>query len=379
MFDAERALLRRFGHHVEELIFHNDSIDDNRSLLAGVPVALGTVWSQAGFKEVRERVRRHHAEVVHFHNTFPLISPAGYYAAHAEGAAVVQTLHNFRLGCANGLFMREGKVCELCIGRQVAWPAVRHRCYRGSAAGSAAVVAMQAVHRVLGTWSREVDRFIALTTFARDKFVELGLPEDRLVVEPNFLGEDPGLGHGEGGFALFVGRLSEEKGIRVLLEAWRHVHSMPLVVVGDGELAGLVEAAIREGGQIEWRGRRGVEEILAMMKAARVLIIPSICYEGLPRVLVEAAATGLPVITSEIGSLHELVHPGVTGFHVPPGDALSLARVVNAFPERSEAVALSQGARAEFEARYTAARHHAALISTYTAAVRAQRPRIRRD
>lgn len=116
-----------------------------------------------------------------------------------------------------------------------------------------------------------------------------------------------------------------------------------------------------------------------MMKAARVLIIPSICYEGLPRVLVEAAATGLPVITSEIGSLHELVHPGVTGFHVPPGDALSLARVVNAFPERSEAVALSQGARAEFEARYTAARHHAALISTYTAAVRAQRPRIRRD
>src|SRR5205814_1104988 len=166
-------------------------------------------------------IRAQRPRVAHFHNTFPLISPAAYYAARAEGVGVVQTLHNFRLLCPNALFFRDGKVCEDCLGRPVAWPGVVHGCYRGSRAASAATAVMTAAHRALGTWRTAVDVYVALTEFSRQKFIAGGLPAEKIAVKANFVYPDPGPGAGAGGYAVFVGRLSAEKGVETLLAAWR--------------------------------------------------------------------------------------------------------------------------------------------------------------
>src|SRR5918992_159111 len=207
--EFERRLLTDAGVEVD--LYE----DDNRRVeeIGRLRAATDTVWSRRSRRAIRERLRAKSYDVVHVHNFFPLISPAVHHAAQAEGCAVVQTLHNYRLLCPNGIFFRDGHVCEDCLGRSVAWPAVAHACYRGSRPASAAIVAMLAGHRLLGTWRSKVDAFIALNEFGRRKFIEGGLPAERIVVKPNFVTPDPGVGDGKGGFALFVGRLTPEKGV----------------------------------------------------------------------------------------------------------------------------------------------------------------------
>ena len=157
------------------------------------------------------------------HNFFPLISPAVYHAAQAEGCAVVQTLHNYRLSCPAGIFYREGRVCEDCLGKAVPWPGVLHGCYRGSRAGTAAVAAMLAGHRLIGTWRSKVDLYIALNEFMRQKAIAGGVPAGKIAIKPNFVSPDPGAGSGAGGFALFTARLNREKGVPELLAAWQRL------------------------------------------------------------------------------------------------------------------------------------------------------------
>lgn len=364
MFDSELMLLRTHGHDVETLVLDNALISDQRSPVDAVRLGVGTVWSREGHQSVANTLKRFPAEAVHFHNTFPRISPAAHYAAHAAGATVVQTLHNYRLLCANGMLLRDERPCEDCVGTRLALPALRHRCYRSSGAATAAVVAMQVVHRALGTWTRTVDHFIALTDFARRKFIEAGLPADRIAVEPNFVHPDPGLGQGDGNYALFVGRLSSEKGIETLLDAWRRVRSLRLVIIGDGPLADKVRSAAEANRQIEWRGKLPSHSVLSAMRQARVLLIPSAWYEGLPRVLVEAYAVGLPVIASNLGALSAAVVPGRTGAHVPPQDSVAIAREVERI-SASELAHLRDGARKEFEEKYAAPRHLEALLKLY--------------
>src|SRR5262245_32370489 len=184
---AEVAMLESHGHEVVQYHLHNDAIDTMGSLQR----ASRTLWSRPAYHEVRQLLRRHRPQIAHFHNTFPLMSPAAYYAAQAENVRVVQTLHNFRLLCPNGLFFRKGKVCEDCIGKPIPWPGIVHKCYRDSCTASTGVATMLTVHRVLGTWRNAVDIYIALTQFGRQKFIAGGLPADRVVVKPNFLHLDP--------------------------------------------------------------------------------------------------------------------------------------------------------------------------------------------
>src|SRR5215212_4268687 len=233
IFRSEAALLEAHGHQVLRYAAHNDRV-------AGMnPVALAgsTVWNRASYRELQSMIRRERPQVAHFHNTLPLISPAGYYAAKAEGVPVVQTLHNYRLLCPNALFFRDGHVCEDCQGKLVPWPGVLHACYRESRPASAAMAAMLTTHRALQTWTEQVDVYIATTEFAREKFVQGGLPAEQLVVKPNFLHPAPSPGQVRGDFALFVGRLSPEKGVGTLLETWKRSRvRVPLKIVGDGPL-----------------------------------------------------------------------------------------------------------------------------------------------
>lgn len=364
-YDAERELLRRHGHEVREYVDHNDRVAG----IGPVRLAAGTVWSRQSRRRIAAALRAACPDVVHFHNTFPLISPSGYAACRAEGVPVVQTLANYRLLCPGANLVRDGRPCEACVGRAVPWPGVVHRCYRSSGAATAAVASMIAVHRFLGTWVRMVDVFVAPTAFAARKFVEGGLPAERVRVKPNFVDPDPGPGRHEGGFALFAGRLSKEKGVETLLRAWGRLgrEAPPLKVVGAGPL----ERAAPGGAppRVEFLGWRGRDEVLALMREARLLVFPSECYESFGLALVEAYATGLPVVASRLGAMAELVEDGRTGLLFEAGDADDLAgRVAWAWSHGDELARMGRNARAAYEARYTAAANHARLLEIYAAA-----------
>jgi glycosyltransferase involved in cell wall biosynthesis len=335
-----------------------------------------TVWNRSSYRELRALVRKEQPDVAHFHNTFPLISPAGYYAIKTEGMPVVQTLHNYRLVCPNALFFRDGHACEDCLGKTPPWPGVLHACYRGSRRASGAVAAMLTAHRLLRTWTRMVDVYIALTEFARDKFVQGGLPAERIVVKPNFLHPDPEPEEKWEDNALFVGRLSVEKGVDVLLAAWERLGDrMTLKIVGDGPLADVVAKGARRLKNVEWLGRRSREQVLELMKRARVLILPSICYENFPLAVAEAFAVGLPIIASDLGSLASLVDPGRTGLLFRPNDPEDLADKVRwALDHSDELASMRWEARNEFEAKYTAEHNYERLLSIYTSVTESARP-----
>lgn len=367
-FEAEARLLRRHGHEVTCHTVDNRRIDSMRPLeLFGE-----MLWSRRSAAQVTELIERHRPEVAHFHNTFPLLSPSVYAACRKRGVAVVQTLHNFRLLCPQATFYRRGQICESCLGKTLPWPAVVHRCYRQSLTASAGLATFLVTHRTLRTYSRHVDAYIVLGEFARLRFLEGGLPPEKLHHKSNFLLDDPGPGEHGGGFALFVGRLSEEKGVPTLLEAWsRSEVELPLRLVGDGLLASEArERAGASGGKIEVLGEKSHAEVLELMGQARLLVLPSPVYENQPLSLIEAFATGLPALVSRVGPLELLVEPGRTGLHFEPGNPGDLAaRVVEIQEGRVDLEALGRGAREEFEARYTARASRERLEEIYDLAL----------
>ena len=301
VFTAEKALLGRKNHKVFTYVAYNAEVYDVGHLQSAVE----TIWSRHKKREIVQLIRIHKPDVVHFHNTFFRISPSAYYACKREGVPVVQTLHNYRLICPGALLMRGGRICEKCVGKVIPWTGVVYGCWRNSRAQTGVVVAMLSMHRLLRTWTKQVDIYIALTKFARRKFIEGGLPEDKIVVKPNFVYPDPGTGEHKGNFVLFVGRISPEKGVRTLLQAWQKIKDIPLKIVGKGPLLKEVQSKIK--GEIEVLGRIPQEEVFCLMKEAQFLIFPSEWYEGFPVVLVEAFATGLPVLASNLGAMAEIV------------------------------------------------------------------------
>ncbi len=367
VYRAEVELLREFGHAVVPFEVHNDAV----AAMGKVKLAAATVWNRSIAAELGEVVRRERADVVHFHNTFPLISPASYYAARRAGAAVVQTLHNFRLMCPVALFYRDGKPCEECLGKPLAWPGVVHACYRGSRVTTAVTAAAVAAHRAMGTWENAVDAYVCLTDFARDKFVAGGLPVAKLHVKPNFVHPDPGVRPGGDGSAVFVGRLSEEKGVLPLLAAWERL-DVPLTIIGGGPLADLVAAAAARNPAIRAVGRQTMDQIYDMVGRASVLVLPSVCYETFGRVAAEAFAVGTPVVASGHGAVADVVgSDGRLGSLFAPGNPVALAAAVRAMLARpaDEVAALRRNARAAFVQKYTGERNHDRMMQIYRAAM----------
>ncbi len=367
VFAAEGALLSRFGHQVSQYTASNSDIHGSGS----VRLAAQTLWNPGARAGLAGLLRETRPEVVHVHNTFPLLSPSVYYAAKRNGAAVVQSLHNYRLLCPGANLFRDGRVCEECVGSPVPWRGAVHACYRHSRGASAATAAMLAVHRLIGTWTRMVDVFVALTEFARSKFVEAGFPAGRIAVKPNFVDPDPGRGSGSGAYALFVGRLSPEKGVGTLLDAWQRAGSrVSLRIVGDGPLAGEARQRAHRLPNVAVLGPRAADEVYRLMGDAAFLVVPSWWYEAFPLVLVEAFAKGTPVVASNLGAMAEVVDNGRTGLLFRAGDAEDLAAKVEWMTTHpAEVRRMRDEARAECLAKYTAERIFAALMEIYERAI----------
>lgn len=361
--DSEKLLLRESGHQVEVYEEHNDRIEK----LSSLSLAQKTIWSNQTYRKVRRKLRQTPTDVVHVQNFFPLISPSVYYAARSESVPVVQTLRNYRLLCPNALFFRDGRVCEDCLGKPIPYPGIIHNCYRNDKAASMVTTAMITAHRSINTWSKMVDCYIALTNFSRQKLIEGGLPAEKIVVKPNFVHPAPEVGSGRGGYALYVGRLSVEKGLDVLLEAWEKLDSkFPLKIVGDGPLADLVVEATQKNPQIEWLKRRPMKEVHELMGEATFLVFPSKWYETFGRVAVEAFATGTPVVAAKIGAIAELVEDHRTGFHFLPGNAVDLATKVElALKSPQKLKVMRREVRAEFDSKYTASNNYQELMNIY--------------
>ncbi len=372
VFHDEAHLLRSYGHEIIQFTRHNDVLRDMPAWQA----AVRTVWNRETVRELRSTIRKERPAIVHFTNTFPLISPAAYYAARKEGVKVVQSLHNYRLLCPNAQFLRDGRVCESCLLKAVPWPAVRYSCYRNDRRSTAVVAGMLTVHRAMGTWRRAVDLYLALTEFGRRKFIEGGLPAEKIAVKPNFIRVDPGPGNGSGKYAVFVGRLSTEKGIDTLLNAWSHLPGdLQLSIVGDGPLAGRVRDAAAQDPRIQWLGFQSPERVLEIVGSASFLVLPSLWYEGLPKIIVEAFSKGTPVVASNLGAMTELIDQGRTGLLFTPGDSASLIESVAKLSHDWDVLArMRVAARQEFEQKFTPEANYQILMAAYTRVLGASFP-----
>ncbi len=368
-FEAEAALLEANGHQVLKYTRSNDEIA-GYGPYRKARFALDTIWSLRTYRDIRGLIRRFAPHLVHCQNIFPLTSPSIYSACRAEGVPVIQSLRNYRTACPGGSMHRDGRPCHVCQNRLVPWPGVLHRCYRGSATATAAVASMLAVHRMLRTSDRNVDAFITNTEFSKRVLAGAGLPASRLHVKPNFVSPDPGPGRG-GPAALFVGRLSPEKGVLTMLKAWERLPAIPLEIIGDGPLRPEVERAACSGMPVRYLGKQNLSGVYQAMRNSGCLIFPTEMYETFGRVAVEAFACGTPVVASAHGAIGEVVDHGRTGLHFRPGDPDDLAsKVRRIFSDEELAESMRHEARREFLRKYTAERNYERLMEVYRLVVK---------
>lgn len=364
VFLAETELLRRRGHEVITYEKHNDVLLEMSPAQLVVRAGMSAIWSRRAFSEVTSILHSETPHVAHFHNTFPQISPAAYYACQRAGVPVVQTVHNYRIACINGLLFRSGEICEDCLERGVVMGAI-HGCYQASRIRSLPLVLGQYVHRRIGTYQKKIDVFIALTDFMRGKLVRMGIPADKIKLKPNFV-DAIQTSRARGDYFIYAGRLDSMKGVKTIVRAARGNALGKVVVVGDGEMASTLENSTPD--DLEYVGPQPLERTMELIARAKAMIVPSLLYEGFPRTIVEAYACGTPVIASDIGGLRDVVEDGKTGLLVPPGDAGALARAC-ARMTRQRAAKLGENANAAYNALYTPERNYEQLMAIYRCAV----------
>ncbi len=359
--DAEVDLLRRNGHEV--LVYLRDNEELTR--MKNHHAALQTLWSHKAVADVTALSEKFRPELIHSHNTFPLISPSLYSVATRLNVPVIQTLHNFRLICPQATLLRKGVHCEDCVGH-LPWRAIVHRCYRNSLSQSAVSSSMIMLHRLLRTWHTKVTRYIVLNQLCRDKFIAGGFPFDLLRIKPNFVdsANEPEWVFRSGG--IFIGRLSEEKGLKVLAEALSQLPDSQIDVYGKGDLQSYVEAT----SSFNYKGFHAADELQACLRQAAYLVVPSTGVESFGLVAIEAFAAGTPVIASANGGLQEIVVHGKTGFLVESGNTDALARAI-AFAEDhpDEMKVMGRAARQAYLSRYTPNINYQLLMSIYCEAV----------
>lgn len=363
VFRAESEMLERYGHAVIRITAHNDAT----AQLGRLRTAAAGLWHFKYWREFRRVGCQRQGTICHFHNTFPLLSPSSVAAARSRGLRIIQTLHNYRLICPGGTLRRNGQICEWCVGKAFAWPGVAHACYRDSVWGSGTVALIASLQRVLYQWLQHVEVFITPSEFTRNKLIEAGLPSHKIRVKPHFVYPDPKAALESRGYLIYVGRLSEEKGVRTVLRTWSFLsRKVPLLVVGDGPLRSEVEEAATKNNLIQYVGWQSREDVLTLMKNASGVLVPSLWYETFGLAVIEAFSVGVPVFVSDVGSLAELVDDGRTGLRFPAGDAEGLAARLDWALSRPRRLAeMRVEARREYELKYTEETNYRLLMDIY--------------
>jgi len=408
VFESEKEMLKEHGETVDVYTRHSDEIrlvNGGAPLLVGlrkvfnlVKGALCTIGNPFAAHALAQKIREFHPDIVHIHNQFPLISPLAIRAAHRSGAKVVMTLHNYRTVCAAGVPTRNGQVCtecfktsdlgrdgclrastspdqtykvnvsnlsEFCKGQRTIWPAIRNRCYRGSLLATVPLALNIWLYRKC--WAKWVDRFVVLSDFQRNRMIECGFPAEKIRVKGNFLrsfarneGAIPAERHG----CVYVGRLSDEKGVRVLIEAWRVLgaRAPELTIMGDGDRRSEYEN-LATGLAIGFAGQLSHENVMRRLESMCCLIQPTVCWETFGLTVVEAASVGTPAIVSDLGALPSLIEGCGSTFKA--GDSKSLAKAVGDMLTRSDWDEMSRRAKQIAMERYSVENNYRQLQSIY--------------
>lgn len=375
VFNVEKELLTKNGNEVSEFSRASDEIHV-QGILGTIYGAFATPWNPWMAKSIRQEIHKFRPDIVHVHNTFPLLSPAIFHAI-GKSAARVLTLHNYRLFCPAAIPMRDGQVCTKCLDQRSPVPAMIHGCYRGSRAATLPLALNVALHRVLGTWANQVDAFICLSEFQRELMIEAGLPAEKVHVKPNFYPGNPAVvaWPERKPYVVFAGRLTAEKGVINLIRAWQAwgQGAPELRLVGDGELRPELER-MASGLPVRFLGQLSAENAQAEIANARLQILPSEWFEGFPMVVREAFAFGTPAAVSDIGPLPSIVEHGKSGIVFRPANPQSLLHEVRSAWEAPGLLErLGQGARAEFESKYTEEANYATLMEIYRKAIEVSR------
>lgn len=373
-FRREIDLLRQHGHDVLTYERKN-SETQTLSLHQKATLPINAVWSSRAFRDIQTILKQEKPDLVHFHNTHFMISPSAYYACREEHIPVIQSLDNPRLLCPAASFFRDGHPCEDCLQKTPPWPGVLHACYRNSRLQTGIVAFMLTTHRLLGTWQNLVDRYLVATEIYKQKFVEGGLPTEKITVKPHFVFPDPGVRSSTAGsYALFIGRLDPEKGVPTLLKTWEKITHIPIKIRGSGKLLEQVKTFAHKNPQIQIVDRLSDIELAELIKGARFLVWPSEgFYETFGFVAAEAYACGVPVIASDVGVMQEMVRDNRTGLHFTQGSAEDLtSKVIWAWDHPEEMSNMGRNARREFEEKYTAEKNYPLLMDAYQAAINAR-------
>jgi glycosyltransferase involved in cell wall biosynthesis len=364
-FHNEMDLLARHGHQVDKYTRDNHEIQEG-SIGAKLQLFRDTSWSQKTVVDIREKIRESRPQIIHVQNFFPLISPSIFAICREEKIPVVFSVRNYRLICPNGLFFREGHPCEDCLGKSFPYPGVLHACYRDSRFQTLAVASMIQEHNSCRTWHEDVDCFIAVSHFTAGKMVNAGLDIGKIKVKPNFL-TDLGVEGEKEDYAVFIGRLSPEKGFDTLIQAWKRLPHLPLKIVGTGPCAAEIQDQFKDLPGVEFLGQLPYAEMIAILRKALVLVCPSIWYETFGRVVMEAFACGVPVVASRIGALTELVGCDQRiGLLFSPGDSEDLVSKMEwLWNHPAEQDRMGKAARKEYLQKYTPQVNYRHLMEIY--------------
>jgi glycosyltransferase involved in cell wall biosynthesis len=370
VFKAESSLLKEKGHTVYEYKISNDNLK-TESLFDKIKVGINTIWSVKSYREIKKLIKEIQPDVVHIHNTFPQLSPSIYWAVKSLNIPVVQTLHNYRLTCANGLLYRNSKICEECVKRGK-YSALKHKCYRGSFLATLPLVIMFYLHKIIGTYKNKVDLYITLTNFAKNMMIESGLPEDKIKVKPNFVNINfnktiyTDINKRKKQF-VFVGRIVKEKGIDLLLEAFdQNIEDFDLVVIGEGPERENLQRKYRKNKRIKWYGQLNNDEVLEEISKSYSLVMPSKLYETFGMVVIEAFSVGTPVIVPNHAGFPDIISPNENGYLFQPNDltdlALKMKKIIALNNNWNE---FSKNALKSYEKYYTSEKNYQYLMDIY--------------
>jgi len=371
---AEADLLKERGHEVYVYERSNKELEQF-SLWKKFACLFSCQWSRKTYEDITKIIRDFHPDIAHIHNIFFMISPSAYDACQDAKIPVVQSLHNFRWMCVNGLFYRNKNVCQECLKTHL-WRGLLYCCYKKSFLLTFVFIKVLRHHWRLKTWLCKINAYITATEFTKKKYIEAGISADKIFVKPNFIYPDISFQPVEKKeYALYVGRLSEEKGVDVLLNAWRSFKEISLKMMGDGPMENTLREIVQKENlsHIEILGRKNDQEYNDYMNGAQFLIVPSRCYESFPRIVVEGLAYGLPIIASRFASLEEIVNDGKEGFLFEPGNPKDLAEKISFLYNNPQIRnQMAQNARKVFQEKYAMERNYQTLMDIYQKAFRLQ-------